>query len=93
MTPSELKYNVEKTGSYFFSRDAMKFFGDTMKNYGCRSAVVRTNWDENDNYVDGEGVTVDCWCLYRKRPVKCGMQSSAYFRKDNHEHITSCEEV
>lgn len=34
MTPSELKYQVEQTGSNFFDRKTMKFFGDTMKNYG-----------------------------------------------------------
>jgi len=37
MTPSELKNNVEKTGSYFFDRLNMRFFCDTMANYGCRS--------------------------------------------------------
>ena len=36
MTPSELKYNVEKTGSCFFERSSMRFFGDTMRNYGVR---------------------------------------------------------
>lgn len=34
MTPSELKYHVEQTGSNFFDRRTLKFFGDTMKNYG-----------------------------------------------------------
>lgn len=38
MTPSELKYNVDQTGSYFFTRSTMRFFGDTMKNYGVRDA-------------------------------------------------------
>lgn len=40
MTPSELKYEVEKAGheSEFFTRKTMKFFGDTMKNYGVRDA-------------------------------------------------------
>lgn len=38
MTPSELKYNVEQAGysPYFFTRKTMKFFGDTMRNYGVR---------------------------------------------------------
>jgi len=64
MTPSELKYNVERSGSepYFFTRATMKFFGDTMANYGCRDAG-------------------DCWELWRKRPVKGGLQNSAYFDK------------
>lgn len=69
MTPSELKYNVEKTGSNFFDRPSMKFFGDTMRNYGVRRAIVAT--------YDIESVNV--WELYRKHPVKHGFQSSAYF--------------
>ena len=38
MTPSELKYHVEATGSHYFSRETMKFFGDTMANYGACDA-------------------------------------------------------
>jgi len=39
MTPSELKYQYEtKQSGHFFERKTMKFFGDTMKNYGCRNA-------------------------------------------------------
>ncbi len=33
MTPAELKRRVEATGSVFFSRSSMRFFGDTMRNY------------------------------------------------------------
>ena len=44
MTPSELKYQYEqKQDGYFFTRKTMKFFGDTMKNYGCRDAG--THWE------------------------------------------------
>ncbi len=37
MTPSQLKYHYEKNnpGGLFFTRGTMKFFGDTMRNYGC----------------------------------------------------------
>ncbi len=38
MTPAELKYLTEETESHFFTRSTMKFFGDTMRNYGVRSA-------------------------------------------------------
>lgn len=73
MTPSELKYNVEKGGdSYFFTRDTMRSFGDTMSNYGCRSATL-----------DGAEV----WELYRKRPVKNGLSCSAYFTKDTFDQV------
>jgi hypothetical protein len=36
MTPSELKYQHETAhpDTHFFDRKTMKFFGDTMKNYG-----------------------------------------------------------
>lgn len=74
MTPSELKYNVENTGSHFFDRESMRFFGDTMRNYGVRSAIVETYTD------DGQ---IEVWELYRKRPVKHNLQKSAYFRKDS----------
>lgn len=64
MTPSKLKYEVEKAGydKYFFARSTMRFFGDTMRNYGVRDAG-------------------DCWELWRKRPVKHGLNGSAYFDK------------
>lgn len=35
-TASELKAAVDATGSHFFTRDTMRFFGDTMANYGVR---------------------------------------------------------
>ena len=68
MTPSELKYRVEQSGKnpHFFTRKTMKFFGDTMKNYGCRAATLNS---------------VECWELYRKRPVKHGLQKSHFFDK------------
>ena len=45
MTPSELKYQLSLTthAPYFFTRKTMDFFGDTMKNFGCRSAG--DNWE------------------------------------------------
>lgn len=87
MTPSELKYNVEtKTTSNFFSRDSMRFFGDTMRNYGVRSATIQTSYDENDQWVEN-GITVEVWELYRKNPVKYGNQKSAYFDKKTFARI------
>ena len=74
MTPSELKFHVEQTrsDSYYFSKDTLNFFGDTMKNYGVRSA---------GKY----------WELYRKRPVKNGLQASAYFDKKTFKQVYSTE--
>ena len=77
MNASQLKEKVENTGSYFFSRGAMQFFGDTMRNYGVRTAVIETR--ERDNVV--------CWELWRKRPVKHGTQSSAYFDKETYKRV------
>ena len=70
MTPADLKYNVEQTGSNFFERSSMRFFGDTMSNYGVRSKPVT---------VETWGEPVLCWVLYRKKPVKHGLNTSAYF--------------
>ena len=72
MTPSELKANVQETEPYFFDRKTMKFFGDTMKNYGVRSAMI-------DN--------MPVWELYRKRPVKHGLKTSAYFDQKTFERV------
>lgn len=45
MTPSRLKYNIIGANSetHFFDRATMKFFGDTMGNFGVRSAGE--NWE------------------------------------------------
>lgn len=90
MTPSELKYNVQtnNTESHYFERSSMKFFGDTMANYGVRSAEVVTNYDANGDWVGDEGgVTVQVWDLYRKRAVKHGLKDSVYFAKDDFRRV------
>lgn len=63
MTPSELKFQHEQNfpESHFFNRDTMKFFGDSMKNYGVHKL---------------EGNVLE---LYRKNPVKNGLQKSVFF--------------
>jgi len=67
MTPSELKQNYEeKVGGHFFDRKTMKFFGDTIKNYGCYSYKI----DD-----------VEVWALRRKNPVKHGLNKTHYFDK------------
>lgn len=77
MTPSDLKAAVDATGSKFFNRDAMKFFGDTMRNFGVCEAVVSSYSEEN----------IECWELYRKRPVRGGVQSSAFFCKKTFRRV------
>jgi hypothetical protein len=70
-TASDLKYAHESAhpGSAFFSRESMKFAGDKMSNYGLRRATVKRH----------SGDVVECFELYRRRPVKHGLQSSAFF--------------
>ena len=82
MTASELKEKVSETEPYFFTRKTMSFFGDTMKNYGVKSSTVDT-YSTNCYTVE----KVDVWELYRKRPVKHGNQSSAYFAKDTFKQV------
>ena len=74
MTPSELKTNILKHDpeSHYFDLKTMQFFGDTMRNYWVRRAEI-------------EGVAV--WELYRKRPVKHGLQNSAFFRATDFQQV------
>jgi hypothetical protein len=85
MTPSDLKYHVESTGSHFFDRRSMRFFGDTMANFGVRSTVVQAMGDTVDP-VTGKYVMVqtEVWELYRRRAVKAGNRGSFYFRKSDY---------
>ena len=71
MDKTELKYSVMDTGSYFFDRSSMKFFGDTMKNYYVPKHPVSVK-----TYT---GESVQCWELQRIHPVKHGLQGSAFF--------------
>lgn len=89
MTPSELKYHVESSAheSHFFTRKTMSFFGDTMKNYGVRSEMIRCYYDADGVYIGGAGVDVEVWELYRKRPVKHGLKDSAYFDKQTFKRV------
>jgi hypothetical protein len=75
MTPYTLKYYYEmKVKGYYFTRSTMRFFGDTMKNYGVRSKRVN---------IGG----VWCYELYRRKPVKGGLWNSAYFNAETFEQV------
>lgn len=88
MTPSELKANVEKTGSFFFTRSSMKFFGDTLKNFGVRDGgEILSNYDNDGKYVEG-GATHEVWELYRKHSVKRGVNGSHFFDKKTFKKIS-----
>ena len=73
MTPSQLKAEVETAGHdpHFFTSSSMRFFGDRMRNYGVRAQPV--------TLVIYTGERRKCWELYRRRPVKHGLTSSAFF--------------
>lgn len=77
MTPSDLRFKLSVRDSLFFSRGNMKFAGDTMRNFGVRSATVKTYG----------GVEVECWELYRKRATAKGMTSSNFFDKRTFEYV------
>lgn len=75
-TPADLKAAVENAGhdQYYFTRDSMKFFGDTMRNYGIIN---------HPDYIE----------LYRKRPVKHGLFSSAYFCNKTFKRLFNIKET
>lgn len=89
MDASELKYQVESRDgeTHFFDRKTMRFFGDSMRNFGVRSAVVRTNYDRDGKWTSSEGVEVEVWELYRKAPVKGGLRTSTYFDKTTFKRV------
>lgn len=85
MNASELKYQIESRGQggNFFDRRTMRFFGDTMHNFGVRSATIRASSEVVDPDTGKHAEeTIEVWELYRRRAVKCGNGSSFYFRKD-----------
>lgn len=79
-TASHLKQFVESAGheSHFFTRPTMRFFGDTMKNYGVRGPGKIT---------DLSGETRNVFELYRRRPVKHGLHDSAYFDAETFKRV------
>ena len=75
-TASDLKYLYEQSNpdGHFFDRKTMKFFGDRMKNYGVRKVRLQSE-NRPDEVFDG-------YELYRRKPVKDGLQTSAFFNED-----------
>lgn len=73
MTASKLRAMHESANpeSLFFDRKSMRFFGDTMANYGVSPDPVA--------FTTHSGDKVTCWELYRRKAVKHGLRSSAYF--------------
>ena len=87
MTPSQLKSHVEDTGSHYFDRKTLSFFGNRMSNYGVRSEFVK-------KMINDVGIVmVEVWELYRKSPVKFGNQSSTFFNKTSFKVVYNDPEV
>jgi hypothetical protein len=79
-TAADLKRHVESAGhdSHFFTRSTMKFFGDTMSNYGVRQPrEIETNMGER----------IQAYELVRRRAVKHRLQDSAWFHADTFARV------
>lgn len=78
-TASDLKFAVEQSGNetYFFTRDTMKFFGDTMSNYGVRGPFT----------IPTRSGNISAYELFRRRPVKHGLTESAYFDAEKFNRV------
>jgi hypothetical protein len=80
MTVSELKYRYKENNpdGHFFDYKTMRFFGDTMHNFGVYGTEI---WDPSVKEH------IDVWVLYRRGPVNGGLHGvCAYFSKaDFHE--------
>lgn len=81
ITPTELKRRVIACNheSHFFDRETMRYFGDTMANFGVSREPVRIK--------TREGEVLLAWELYRKKPVECGLQSSNYFDVTTYKRV------
>ena len=89
MNPTELKCKVEQgKDRFFFTRETMRFFGDTMRNYGVRDGgTMPYHWDNEGNNYSDTPRTIEVWELYRKQPVKHGLKDGAYFDKKTFRRV------
>ena len=78
MDKTQLKYAVMDTGSYYFDRSSMKFFGDTMSNYYVPKSTVK---------IESYSGMFECYELQRCKPVKHGLCASAYFDINTFERV------
>lgn len=91
MTPQELKMHLENKGSKHFTRENMRFAGDSMGNYGVRSATITTMELNEAGTHYNVPTKIEVWELYRKKPVMYNLQKSAYFTKDTFKGVYNHE--
>lgn len=79
-SPKELKYRIEEsTGrKNFFNPGTMRFFGDTMRNYGVRTLKIGDD---------------EIFELYRKKPVNGGLFTSRYFNSKDYRIVSLKVEI
>ena len=75
MTKSALMDKVNATGSYYFTEETMRFFGDTVDNYYLAHKV---------HVVGGK----ECYKLSRKKAVNGGLKAPVYFDVINFEEVS-----
>ena len=74
MTKSTLIDKVNATGSYYFTEETMRFFGDTVDNYYLARKV---------HVVGGK----ECYKLSRKKAVNGGLTAPVYFDVNSFEEV------
>ena len=74
MTKSTLMDKVNATGSYYFTEETMRFFGDTASNYYLSRKV---------HVVGGK----ECYKLSRKKAVNGGLTAPVYFDVNSFEEV------
>lgn len=93
-------YDLANPGSLRFEAGTMRYWGDSMQNYGVRRrSVTCFDWNEAKDTVarnragEPKLITVNAWELYRKEPVNFGVQTSLFLHPDTFKIIHEAEPV
>lgn len=79
MDKATLRYLVTQTGSNYFDRESMKFFGDTMANMACNSQPI-----EISNTLGEKKMVYGIW---RKVPTPMLRYKTDYFDAVTFERV------
>lgn len=69
MNATQTLQRIRAAHPIFFCRETMQFWGDTLRNFGVRTVLATTWTGGNKEVIE----------VYRRRPVKYGLQASHYF--------------